>query len=138
LGTAAQALTYSGLHGTASLRELSEAANPATRTFAAKFTLAGAPASAPLGSTITIRLGTTDETGQVSVPLAAIDDRGRGPGVWIVQGSKVRFRPVSIASLGDETATLASGLRGGERFAALGVHLLREGQTVRTQTGAAR
>jgi len=50
----------------------------------------------------------------------------------------VRFRPVKIAALGDETATLAGGLRTGERFAALGVHLLREGQAVRIQTGAAR
>ena len=138
LGTLAQAATYSGLRGTASLRELSAAADPATRTFAAKFTLAGAPASAPLGSTVTIRLGTADQTGRISVPLAAIDDRGRGPGVWIVQGGKVRFRPVKIAALGDEAATLAGGVRSGERFAALGVHLLREGQPVRIQAGAAR
>lgn len=138
LGTIARAETYSGLSGTARLRELSAAADPATRTFAAKFTLVGAPASAPLGSTVTIRLGAADETGRISVPLAAIDDRGRGPGVWIVQGDKVRFRPVKIAALGDETATIAGGLRSGERFAALGVHLLREGQAVRIQTGAAR
>ena len=138
LGTVAQARTYSGLSGTATLRELSAAADPATRTFAAKFTLAGAPASAPLGSTITIRLGSAEEAGRISVPLAAIDDRGRGPGVWIVQSGKVRFRPVQIASLSDESATLTSGLRSGERFAALGVHLLREGQAVRIQTGATR
>ena len=49
-----------------------------------------------------------------------------------------RFRPVKIAALGDETATLAGGLRTGERFAALGSHLLREGQTVRVQAGATR
>ncbi len=138
LGTIARAETYSGLSGAATLRELSAAADPATRTFAAKFTLAGAPASAPLGSTVTIRLGAPDDTGRISVPLAAIDDRGRGPGVWVVQGGKVRFRPVKIAALGEETATLAGGLRTGERFAALGVHLLREGQPVRIQTGAAR
>ena len=138
LGTVARAETYSGLSGTASLRELSAAADPATRTFAAKFTLAGAPTSAPLGSTVTIRLGSPGEAGRISVPLAAIDDRGRGPGVWVVQGGKVRFRPVRIAALGDETATLAGGLRPGERFAALGVHLLREGQAVRIQTGATR
>lgn len=138
LGTIARAETYSGSSGTASLRELSAAADAATRTFAAKFTLAGAPASAPLGSTITIRLGSSDESGRISVPLAAIDDRGRGPGVWIVHGGKVRFRPVKIASLSDETATLTSGLHGGERFAALGAHLLREGQAVRIEAGATR
>lgn len=135
LGTVAQAATYSGLGGTAALRELGDSADPATRTFTARFTLAGPPARAPIGSTVTVRLGVTGAAGHMSVPLAAIDDRGRGPGVWIVQADKVRFRPVQIASITDEAAILKAGLRGDERVVTLGAHLLREGQTVRVQQG---
>src|SRR5439155_2629193 len=43
LGAIAQARTYSGLIGEARLRQLSDAADPTTRTFDARFTLAGAP-----------------------------------------------------------------------------------------------
>jgi RND family efflux transporter MFP subunit len=62
LGTVAQARTYSGLLGTAQLRQLSDAADPATRTFEARFVLAGSPATAPLGSTITVGLDAPADT----------------------------------------------------------------------------
>src|SRR5687767_10928279 len=47
----------------ARLRELSEAADPASRTFAARFVLEGEAASAPLGSTVTIELLTKQTAG---------------------------------------------------------------------------
>lgn len=140
LGTVAQARTYSGLGGTARLRQLSDAADPATRTFEARFVLAGAPASAPLGSTITVGLDTPGRSGTISVPLGAIYDRGGGPGVWVVAGQrapKVTWRPVRLAAIGEETAAVSAGLRRGERFVALGAHMLRQGQAVRI-AGAGR
>ena len=140
LGTVAQARTYSGLGGSARLRQLSDAADPATRTFDARFVLAGAPASAPLGSTVTVRLDAPGRQGVISVPLGAIYDRGRGPGVWVVGGQsnpKVTWRPVRLAAIGEETAAVSAGLRRGERFVALGAHLRRQGETVRI-AGAGR
>jgi len=141
LGTMAHAQTYSGLVGNAQLRQLSDAADPATRTFEARFMLIGAPATAPLGSTITVRLNGLGQTAKMSVPLGAIYDRGQGPGVWIVDGRggpKVIWRPVKLASIGDEAAIVAAGLRPGERFVALGAHLLHQGQPVRIDAGAGR
>ena len=141
LGTAAQARTYGGLEGAARLRQLSDAADPMTRTFEARFVLAGAPAAAPLGSTVTVSFTMPDEEAAIAVPLGAIHDRGLGPGVWIVSGEeepKVTWRPVRLASLGEETATIAAGLRRGERFVTLGAHLLRQNQAVRIATGTAR
>lgn len=141
LGTVAEARTYGGLSGTAQLRQLSDAADPATRTFEARFVLAGAPASAPLGSTITVRLGVPGSQTAISVPLGAIYDRGHGPGVWVLAGQpnpKVSWRPVRLATIGDETATVAAGLRPGERFVALGAHMLHQGQAVRLDAGANR
>jgi len=141
LGTVAQARTYSGLVGNAQLRQLSDAADPATRTFEARFMLNGAPAAAPLGSTISVKLNRAGQTAKMSVPLGAIYDRGQGPGVWVIDGrggATVRWRPVKLAAIGEETAIVSAGLRPGERFVALGAHMLHQGQAVRIDAGAGR
>lgn len=69
----------------------------------------------------------------MTIPLAAITDRGKGPGVWVVneKTTTVSFRPVKLLRLGDEDATLSDGIHPGERIVALGAHLLSEGQQVR-------
>lgn len=117
----------------ARLRELSDAADPASRTFAARYVLEGKAASAPLGSTVTITLVTKQNTGDdfTQVPVGAIHDRGSGPGVWIVnEKSEVKFRSVTIASIGKEEVVVSHGLDSGENVVALGAHLLHEGQVV--------
>jgi RND family efflux transporter MFP subunit len=139
LGAVAQARTYSGLIGDARLRQLSDAADPTTRTYDARFTLTGAPANAPLGSTVTIRLNVPGQTAAMSVPLGAIYDRGQGSGVWVVGGqNRVSWRPIRLVSIGEETAIVAAGLRPGERFIALGAHMLHQGEAVRIDAGAVR
>jgi len=139
LGTVAQARTYSGLAGEARLRQLSDLADPTTRTFDARFTLAGAPADAPLGSTVTVRVDVPGQEAAMTVPLGAIYDRGQGAGVWIVGGNgAVSWRPVKLSAVGDETAVVAAGLRPGERFVALGAHMLHQGEPVRIYAGAVR
>jgi multidrug efflux pump subunit AcrA (membrane-fusion protein) len=117
----------------AKLRELSEAADAASRTFAARYVLEGQAASAPLGSTVTIELVTTQSSGNssVRVPVGAVYDHGSGPGVWIVNDkSEVNFRSVTIGSIGQEEVVVSSGVGAGEKVVALGAHLLHEGQTV--------
>jgi RND family efflux transporter MFP subunit len=117
------------------LRELGEAADSATRTFPARYTLSGAAASAPLGTTVTVELqGSAIPT--VVVPLAALYDAGSGPQVWVIDdGHHVHKRQVIVTALGEETASLArEGLRTGEQVVALGASLLREGETVRVQS----
>lgn len=134
IGSTAQAHTYGGATGTATLRELSDAADPATRTFAARYVLAGAPAQAPLGSTVTVALAQPGAAAATDVPLAAITDTGKGPGVWVVRAGRqptVAWRPVRIATVGEESATLSAGLRAGETIVALGAHLMHQGQPVR-------
>ena len=139
LGAIAQARTYSGLIGKARLRQLSDSADPNTRTFDARFVLTDAPAGAPLGSTITVRLDVPGQAAAMSVPLGAIYDRGQGPGIWVIVGQnnpKVSWRAVRLAAVGEETATVAAGLRSGERFVALGAHMLHQGEAVRIDAGA--
>jgi len=134
LGTTASARLYGRdqLYQ-ARLRELSDAADPASRTFGGRYVLEGEAASAPLGSTVTITLVTKQNTGDdfIQVPVGAIHDRGSGPGVWTVDDkSEVKFRSVTIASIGQEQVVLSSGVQAGEKVVALGAHLLHEGQVV--------
>ncbi|WP_340266107.1 efflux RND transporter periplasmic adaptor subunit [Sphingobium mellinum] len=134
IGSAARARTFDGATGTARLRQLSNAADPATRTFEARYVLDGAPMRAPLGSTVTIALSQPGEMAQTVVPLGAIRDAGKGPGVWVIRDGKpatIAWRPVRISALGEETATITSGLKPGERFVAMGAHMLHQGQAVR-------
>lgn len=134
IGSAARARSYAGTEGTATLRQLSDAANPMSRTFEARYVLAGEAARAPLGSTVTVTLTLPRDVGATQVPLGAIRDAGKGPGVWIVSKAAqptVTWRPVRIAALAEETATISSGLNSGDRFVAMGAHMLHEGQSVR-------
>src|SRR4051812_47540125 len=135
LGTTASARLYGGQDQTyqAKLRQLSDAADPASRTFEARFVLEGDAASVPLGSTITITLVTKQVSGKqsVRVPVGAVYDRGSGPGVWIVDDkSQVNFRGVQITSIGQEEVVVSHGVDAGEKVVALGAHLLHEGQVV--------
>src|SRR5881398_2770502 len=68
LGTAASARLYGrDQMYQARLRELSDAADPASRTFAARYVLEGEAASAPIGSTVTVGLLTKRASGNQCV-----------------------------------------------------------------------
>lgn len=124
---------------TATLREVSGAADPLTRTFAARYVLAGAPQDAPLGATVTVRLPGTG-SGTTRVPLGALVDLGAGPGVWVIQPDRsVRFQSARPVRLTEEEAFLpAAALPPGARVVALGGQLLHAGQKVRLLPGAAK
>jgi RND family efflux transporter MFP subunit len=120
--------------GAATLRQLSAVANAQTRTFEARYVLQGAAATAPLGSTVTIQLADNRAGNVVQIPLSAIYDEGKGPGVWIIEGAEpqVTWRPVELEGIGEEMAMVSSGLKTGEQFVALGAHLLHQGMRVRS------
>ena len=115
----------------ARLRQLSQNADPATRTFEARYVLQGAGATAPLGTTVTLTLPGVAANSGVEAPLGAIYDPGSGPGVWRVEGGRVHFAPVRLLQVGVDGAKI-SGLGSGLRIVALGADRLREGQSVRT------
>ena len=114
----------------ARLRDVAGSADPATRSFAVRYALADADAL-PLGSTVTLTLGVAASEPALAIPIGALHDAGRGPGVWVVADERVHFRPVRLAGLEEERALVAAGLAPGERVVALGAHLLSEGQRVR-------
>src|SRR5688500_9987941 len=83
VGSAAQAKLYGGdTSWPARLRQLSDAADPVTRTYDARYVLEGDAARAPLGATVTVHLTGTARGTASAVPIGAITDEGKGPGVW--------------------------------------------------------
>lgn len=118
----------------AKLRLLSDAADPVTRTFEARYVLEGALANAPLGSTVTLHIADGKLPNQVmQVPLASLYDPGKGPGVWQISGqpAKVSWRSVQVLGLSDDAAQVSGNLQPGEKVVALGAHLLHDGEAVR-------
>ncbi|MDI5933348.1 efflux RND transporter periplasmic adaptor subunit [Halomonas kalidii] len=138
LGSTGRATLYgNGLTGAATLRQLSDAANPQTRTFEARYVLEDGLADAPLGSTVSIHISDRRSDSALQVPIGAIFDPGKGPGVWLVEGEgsepgpRATWRAVQVASLSDEAASIVGDLEAGDRVVALGAHLLHEGEQVR-------
>ena len=134
IGSTGRATLYGrGLTGSAKLRQLSDAANRQTRTFEARYVLEGALAEAPLGSTISVQISNGRSAPALQVPLGAIFDPGKGPGVWLVEDEtpRVTWRAVRIAGHGSEVASVVANLKAGDHVVALGAHLLHEGEPVR-------
>jgi RND family efflux transporter MFP subunit len=135
IGSVAEASVYGadGRRSTAHLRQLSDSADAQTRTYEARYVLDGEAAAAPLGATVTIRLASQASQPEIQLPLGAVLDDGRNTGVWVLDRatSTVRFRPVKLVRVSDETAVI-SGLSSGDPIVSLGAHLLHEGARVRT------
>lgn len=134
IGSVGRATLYgSGLTGAAQLRQLSDAANRHTRTFEARYVLEAPLANAPLGSTISLQISDGLSAAPLQVPMGAILDRGKGPGVWLIEEEtpRVTWRSVQIAAVGDESVAVIGDVAAGDRVVALGAHLLHEGEQVR-------
>ena len=127
IGSSGRASLYgSGLTGSAKLRQLSDAANRETRTFEARYVLEGPLADAPLGSTISMEISDGRSAPTLQVPIGAIFDSGKGPGVWLVERDtpQVTWRAVHIAGLNDEAASVLA--EEDRCFLSLGEHALRD------------
>lgn len=135
IGSEAEAALYGsdGARYAAHLRQLSDAADAQTRTYEARYVLDGEAAAAPLGATVTIRLGSQASKPEFQVPLGAVLDDGQRTGVWTLDRatSTVRFQPVKLVRVSGEIAVI-SGLNADASVVALGAHLLKEGARVRT------
>ena len=116
----------------ARLRELSPQADPATRTYAARFTILDADDSVAFGMTATVTLAHANDTQVVRLPLSAILNRGNGPSVYAVDNSgALVLRPVTVASFTENEALVTAGLEDDEQVVTLGVQKLEAGLKVR-------
>ena len=139
LGSVAQATLYGAVKSApARLRQLSDSADPATRTFEARYVLEGKNADAPLGATVTIRLPVPQQRARWWFPMRRSPTAATGlaSGLSTMPPSTVTFRPVTILRLSEEETYVGGGLRSGEHIIALGAHLLTEGQHIRVAENA--
>jgi len=134
---------YATLYGSTTripvrLRQLSGAADSQTRTFEARYVLEGDAANAPLGATVTVHLSGDAGADTLQVPIASVLDRGKGPGIWLLNPSTstVSFQPVLVRRLDEELATISGNVHPGQQVVAVGVHLLRDGERVRAENKA--
>lgn len=122
---------------TGHVREISPAADPASRTYPARVAFDAANARIALGMTARVHINEADKnSAQQSVtyriPLTAIYQQGDKPAVWVVmKDGSVSLRPVVVAAYRDEGAFIASGLAAGERIVSAGVHKLTAGEKVK-------
>lgn len=140
IGSTATASLYGdSVRASAYLRQLSDAADPRTRTFEARYVMNGVGATAPLGATVTVTLQTSRGSGLFGVPLGAIDDEGHGPGIWLVdpKALTVSYRPVVVRTFGAEVAEVSGDLAQGETVVATGGHYLHQGEHVRIASSRA-
>ena len=116
----------------AHLRELSPQADPATRTYAARFTIFDANDSVALGMTATVTLTRAADAPVAKLPLAAILNRGTGPTVYVIDNAgALALRPVAVASFTEDAALVTGGVADGDKVVTLGVQKLVAGARVR-------
>jgi RND family efflux transporter MFP subunit len=117
----------------ATLRELSPTADPATRTFQARFRLPDALADIPIGLTATISLREPASERVARLPITAIFAQGAGAQVFVVDAAtgRLTLRPVTITGYDGRHALVGSGLSEGDLVVAIGVQRLDPAVRVR-------
>lgn len=113
------------------LRELAPAADPQSRTFAARVAFT-ADAAVELGQSARVYVARNGQV-ELTVPLSAIHAEDGAPFVWRVDPASRRVRRVAVdlGPYGEDRVPVRAGLEPGDWIVAAGVHLLREGQQVR-------
>ena len=116
----------------ATIREISAAADPSTRTFLVKADL-GSTAGPRLGQTATVAIASPRLAGVARVPLSALKEHQGGSSVWIVDPASMTAvaRPVQVGGAEGNEAVVLAGLSPGDRVVTAGVHVLSAGQKVR-------
>ena len=123
----------------ATLREMAPAADPATRTYLAKYALAGAGDDVRLGMTATLTLVDPASESVARVPLAAVFNQGDGASLFVVDKTTgaVTPRRVVVAAYESTDALIASGVDEGADVIALGVQKIDPARKVRVVSALA-
>jgi RND family efflux transporter MFP subunit len=118
------------------VREVAASADPVTRTYAVKVTLAAQQAldALPLGATVYVvpAVPAQATAGVIKLPTSALRQEGKGSAVWVLDTATmtVRSQPVQIATADGNEVVIASGLQPGQKVVSAGVHVLSPGQKV--------
>ena len=113
-----------------SLREVSAATDPVTRTFLLKAD-AGA-IDARLGRTATVSLSLPRISQVIKVPLSAVLESGGKTSVWVLDPKTMTVSPqaVQVGGADGNEVVISGGLNSGQEIVTAGVHVLTPGQKV--------
>ncbi|MEI8144687.1 MAG: efflux RND transporter periplasmic adaptor subunit, partial [Alphaproteobacteria bacterium] len=117
----------------ARLRELAAAADPATRTFQARFTILNADEAVVIGMTATVSVGEPASARVARLPISALFAEGRGPSVFVVDpaNGSLALKPVTVAGYDGPDVLITAGIADGDQVVAFGVQKLDVSQKVR-------
>ncbi len=116
----------------ARLREIAPQADPATRTYLAKFTLPDADDRVALGMTATLTITDRDSERVARLPLSALFNQGTSPSLYVVDDAgKVTLKPVTVKSYGSDNVLITGGVEDGAKVVTLGVQKLDPAEKVR-------
>jgi membrane fusion protein, multidrug efflux system len=115
------------------IREVGASADPVTRTFPVKVSLAGTN-QPPLGATVSVLPLVLNEGGTqvIRIPTSAVRQEGEGTAVWVLDRPTmtIRSQRVQLAAADGNDVVIASGLQPGMTIVSAGVHVLSPGQKV--------
>ncbi|GIZ11226.1 efflux RND transporter periplasmic adaptor subunit [Pseudomonas sp. NCCP-436] len=114
------------------IREMAPAADPQSRTFAARVAFSEGEVPAELGQSARVFIASHAEV-PLAVPLSAVSAEQGQPFVWVIdpKTQTVQRRVVRIGAYGDDRVPVLEGLSASDWVVAAGVQILREGQSVR-------
>src|ERR1700757_4620801 len=116
----------------ARLREISPSADPATRTYLAKFSLPDVGDDVELGMTATLTLSDAATERVARLPLSALFDQGDKPSFYVVDDKgDIALKPVKVKSYESNDVVISGGVDEGARVVALGVQKLDPAQKVK-------
>src|ERR1700759_2912673 len=116
----------------AKLREISPSADPATRTYLAKFSLPDVGDNVELGMTATLTLCENKTARVARLLLSALFDAGDKPSFYVVDDAgNVALKPVTIKAYESNDVVITDGVEEGAKVVALGVQKLDPSQKVR-------
>ena len=116
----------------AKLREIAPSADPATRTYLAKFSLPGAGDSVSLGMTATLTLADPATDRVAKLPLSALYSQGGNPSLYVVDDAgSIVLKPVTVKAYESDNVVITDGVDEGARIVTLGVQKLDPAQKVR-------
>jgi RND family efflux transporter MFP subunit len=116
----------------AKLREIAPNADPATRTYLAKFSLPDADDNVSLGMTATLALADPATDRVARLPLSALFNEGEKPSLYVVDDKgDVVLNPVTVKAYESGDVLISGGVAEGAKVVTLGVQKLDPSQKVR-------
>jgi RND family efflux transporter MFP subunit len=122
----------------ARVREVAPAADPQSRTYRVKLTLAAPDAQVRLGMTAQIAfpqalVSVAPGAHPFTLPVTALFHDGPAPAVWVVRAGSdtLELRRITVGRYDERTLSVTQGLADGDRVVYQGVHTVSAGEHVR-------